>query len=161
MISLRYQDVLAREHGAEAVQFLREHAALVKKDGTFYLPAAPSVMLAAKREGRPIPSIRTMAKQTAAPVPREKWPEGIAELATARAEGDVGVGDTFKREYGTGSVEWFAEKFPKITHKVGTAIVAKLMNESPGDVEKAAKAFGFGACGCKDRQALMNQRYPY
>ena len=65
------------------------------------------------------------------PVPRDKWPIGVKLIAEARKPGDTGVGDTVHR------------LIPKADELIAWM-----------------KRIGID-CGCADRRAALNQRFPY
>lgn len=66
--------------------------------------------------------------------PRERWPFVIRILAARKIDGEKGVGDTAKR----------------LLHKMGADGLAWLYEKATGR-----------PCGCSDRQAKLNQLYPY
>lgn len=68
------------------------------------------------------------------PVPREKWPLACRGVAKRAIAADKGVGDTLERLAGKVGGRKFKRIFKRIT--------------------------GLG-CGCDDRQAWLNARYPY
>jgi hypothetical protein len=67
-------------------------------------------------------------------VPRNQWPFVVRVLASRKAEGERGVGDTAKR----------------LLHKMGADGLAWLYEKATGR-----------DCGCGDRQEKLNRLYPY
>ena len=65
------------------------------------------------------------------PISRDKWPIGVKLIAEARKPGDTGVGDTVHR------------LIPKADELIAWM-----------------KRIGID-CGCADRRASLNQRFPY
>lgn len=68
------------------------------------------------------------------PVPRDEWPIPIRALATARSAGELGIGDTAARMIGAFGGRIFEGWWQSV--------------------------FGY-PCGCDDRHAWLNARYPY
>lgn len=66
-------------------------------------------------------------------VPRKDWPLWAAAVALGKADSDTGIGDTIKRTLGA-SGEVFEAWYKRVVGK---------------------------DCGCRDRAAFLNQRYPY
>lgn len=67
------------------------------------------------------------------PVPRDQWPMLARVVARLATKDDRGVGDTIARNLGSFG-EWWKSAFHSLTGK---------------------------SCGCTDRQAYLNARYPY
>ncbi len=67
-------------------------------------------------------------------IPHAQWPYLVRWIAQRRIDGEIGVGDTVHRVF---------SKFG------GTAL------------SEAYERLAGRPCGCKDRQAWLNQRYPY
>lgn len=68
------------------------------------------------------------------PVPRDKWPIGAVLASMARTSDDKGVGDTIARLAAKMGAAWAAKEFEKISGV---------------------------PCGCVDRRAHYNSKYPY
>ena len=67
-------------------------------------------------------------------IPRDEWPLRVKAFALLRTDADAGVGDTAQRIAGKFGGEWLKAKYKE------------LMGEN---------------CGCENRQARMNRKYPY
>lgn len=76
-------------------------------------------------------SVQIAPQSPVQPVPRDKWPIGVKLIAEARNSGDTGVGDTVHR------------LIPKADELIAWM-----------------KRIGID-CGCADRRASLNQRFPY
>lgn len=81
----------------------------------------------------PLPVVIRTPVVPPAPLPHAQWPLAVKALAVMQAEGDKGVGDTVKRCLGD----------------AGEAFQA------------AYKAVAGVPCGCVNRRAWMNARFPY
>ncbi len=72
------------------------------------------------------------AGSLATPAPRSEWPAKIKLMAMAAEPSDKGVGDTVERVLGSGAIkDWLKQ------------------------------ALAGASCGCANRQAWLNERYPY
>lgn len=80
---------------------------------------------------------RPAAKAVTQAVPQGQWPLAVKAVAAQRRPGEIGVGDTLKRLIDVTSLN-FANLF--------AAAYKKLVGRE---------------CGCGDRQAKLNQMYPY
>lgn len=84
--------------------------------------------------GRPAEVAAARSIERVLPVPREKWPAWAKVLALARANTDAGIGDT----------------------------VVTVIGKSSSDAFKRWFETRFGkSCGCCERQAWLNRRFPY
>src|SRR6266576_3560651 len=92
--------------------------------------------LAAKRSGRPVASAASgsplESEKPIQAVPADKWPQWVKWLQKRRRSIDIGPGDTINWKLGK-----FGKKYKKILQAVGVP------------------------CGCNDRQAEFNAKYPY
>lgn len=74
------------------------------------------------------------ASRPRAAIPRSEWPRAVCILEWFRRKGDNGVGDTLARILGVAGGEAWKKAYKRI------------MGED---------------CGCADRQAKLNGKYPY